>query len=558
ATAPTLLPPYTPPHPPASSSPPPATFQYSSHLPRLLASWVPPISPAAMEAKVLRASPCIPAPRLFRVSRPAAFLSVRDGQRLRRTLVVSAATDGKLQSVQRPGNSPVGVAVKLDLKQAFASECNSWLTISRFIHCLNLDKRFVDVLLGFIEGTDGGPEFCWLIAVILAVCMTPSEKRRVDKSDSLTLDSIRHSLIRQEDSIIFSLLERAQYCYNPDTYDQNMLFMEGFHGSLVEFMVRETERLHAQVGRYKSPDEHPFFMEDLPEPMLPPMQYPKACHWVSRDAILIDTLVGTSEPGTGPEGASLSKTETMCSNDSIHLAWRCAFRSLASAIVVFFQRGGFPRGGIPNPVPPLSTALPLSPSVRWPPFSPPLCRITLAIITSKFQSSNQSRGYCLSSTPKVHKVLHPIADSININKKIWEMYFSDLLPRLVKAGSDGNCGSTAVCDTICLQALSKRIHYGKFVAEAKFQASTDVYETPIKSQDKDLLMHLLTYETVETAIKERVEMKAKMYGQEIDGKNDEKPPVYKIAPSLVADLYGEWIMPLTKEVQVAYLLRRLD
>ncbi|MQM09477.1 hypothetical protein Taro_042350 [Colocasia esculenta] len=39
----------------------------------------------------------------------------------------------------------------------------------------------------------------------------------------------------------------------------------------------------------------------------------------------------------------------MCSNDDSHLAWRCAFRSLASAIVVFFQRGGFPRGGIPKP-----------------------------------------------------------------------------------------------------------------------------------------------------------------------------------------------------------------
>lgn len=31
------------------------------------------------------------------------------------------------------------------------------------------------------------------------------------------------------------------------------------------------------------------------------------------------------------------------------------------------------------------------------------------------------------------------------------MYFRDLLPRLVKAGDDGNSGSTAVCDTQCLQ-----------------------------------------------------------------------------------------------------------
>lgn len=69
----------------------------------------------------------------------------------------------------------------------------------------------------------------------------------MDESSSLTLDSIRSSLIRQEDSIIFGLLERAQYSYNEDAYDHDAFFMDGFHGSLVEYMVWETEKLHAQV-----------------------------------------------------------------------------------------------------------------------------------------------------------------------------------------------------------------------------------------------------------------------------------------------------------------------
>ncbi|ONM37679.1 Chorismate mutase 1 chloroplastic [Zea mays] len=181
-----------------------------------------------------------------------------------------------------------------------------------------------------------------------------AKEERVDRSEILTLDSIRQVLIRLEDSIIFGLLERAQFCYNADTYDSNAFHMDGFGGSLVEYMVRETEKLHAQVGRYKSPDEHPFFPEDLPEPRLPPMQYPR--------------------------------------------------------------------------------------------------------------------------------VLHPIADSININKEIWKMYFDELLPRLVKKGSDGNAGSSALCDTTCLQALSKRIHYGKFVAEAKFQESPEAYMPAIIAQ----------------------------------------------------------------------------
>jgi chorismate mutase len=34
--------------------------------------------------------------------------------------------------------------------------------------------------------------------------------------------------------------------------------------------------------------------------------------------------------------------------------------------------------------------------------------------------------------------------------------------------------------------------------------------------------------------------------------------VYKVQPDVVANLYQDWVMPLTKKVQVQYLLRRLD
>ncbi|KAG5062803.1 hypothetical protein JHK85_003986 [Glycine max] len=157
-----------------------------------------------------------------------------------------------------------------------------------------------------------------------------SGKKRVDESKTLTLDGIRNSLIRKEDSIIFSLLERAQYSYNADAF-----FTDGFNGSLVEFMVLQTENLHAQ----------------------------------------------------------------------------------------------------------------------------------------------------------------------------------DILPRLVKAGDDDNCGSVTVCDTLCLQALSKRIHYGKFVAEAKFRDALSEYEAAYLIHDRKLLLVLLTYETVEELVKKRVEIKARTYGQ---------------------------------------------
>lgn len=75
-------------------------------------------------------------------------------------------------------------------------------------------------------------------------------------------------------------------------------------------------------------------------------------------------------------------------------------------------------------------------------------------------------------------------------------------------------------------------------------------------------MDLLTYPAVEETVKRRVEMKAKTFGQEVilrvDSDGVGTDPVYKINPSVIADLYGDWIMPLTKEVQIEYLLHRLD
>lgn len=82
---------------------------------------------------------------------------------------------------------------------------------------------------------------------LLLLCRSVPAQKRIDESENLTLDHIRRSLVRQEDSIIFCLLERAQYCYNADTYDPDAFSMDGFHGSLVEYMLKETEKLHAKV-----------------------------------------------------------------------------------------------------------------------------------------------------------------------------------------------------------------------------------------------------------------------------------------------------------------------
>ncbi|CAI8605976.1 unnamed protein product [Vicia faba] len=157
------------------------------------------------------------------------------------------------------------------------------------------------------------------------------------------------------------------------------------------------------------------------------------------------------------------------------------------------------------------------------------------------------------------KILHSGAASVNINKSLWKMYFDDLLPLFVASGDDGNYAQTAASDLSLLQAISKRVHYGKFVAEVKFRESPQDYEPLIRAKDREGLMKLLTFKSVEEMVKKRVEKKATLFGQEISlDSNDDSKEKKKFDPSVASKLYEKWVIPLTKEVQVDYLLRRLD
>lgn len=76
-------------------------------------------------------------------------------------------------------------------------------------------------------------------------------------------------------------------------------------------------------------------------------------------------------------------------------------------------------------------------------------------------------------------------------------------------------------------------------------------------------MKLLTFEKVEEMVKRRVEKKARVFAQQVSltddaDDDDQKQVTYKIQPSLLPRIYEEWIMPLTKDVEVEYLLTRLD
>jgi len=268
------------------------------------------------------------------------------------------------------------------------------------------------------------------------------------------LDRIRSVLVRLEDTIIFSLIERAQFTHNPRIYRKGT-FKEltdiGFDGTWLEWFLKEIETFHAKARRYTSPDEYPF-TNDLPEPVLPPLTFP---------AILYPNKINV--------------------NPSILSFYTCS-------IVPRITR-----------------------------------RETLALATKK-----RAQGI------------------------VGDQEYED----------DGNYGSAATLDVEVLQSISKRVHYGKFVSESKFTENPAAFIPHILKRNREALDALITKPEVEKKLLLRLRKKAATYAQDIvegdSPTNDMNGQANKIDVDGVVDLYESYIIPLTKEVEVDYLLCRLD
>lgn len=297
------------------------------------------------------------------------------------------------------------------------------------------------------------------------------DKDNVKTSEVMSLDSIRNSLIRQEETIIFALIERAQYRRNPVVYEKgglgNLGVPPGSHPtdeelSFLEYMMTGTEALHYAVRRYTSPEEHPFFPERLPsEKVLEELEFP----------------------------------QDLLSN----------------------------KGG---------------------------------------------------------------ASDVNFNQILLRKYIDVIVPSIAIQGDDEQYGSSVLADIAVLQALSRRVHYGKFVAESKYLGDPEEYQRLVEAGDADGVMKLLTNEVVEAKVLRRARLKAATYGTEpllanlppieskhvetsiiaaaaasavvaaIEAMGDDGKTEKKVCPQTVESVYRDIIIPLTKDIEVAYLFRR--
>ena len=298
-----------------------------------------------------------------------------------------------------------------------------------------------------------------------------SSEENVKTSQVLSLDSIRASLIRQEETIIFALIERAQFRQNKVVYTPGSSGLDSIVNSndesFLEYMLTETEKIHSGLRRYKSPEENAFYPDKV----------------VAQTQFLKKDLEYDSELLSDVGGAS----------------------------------------------------------------------------------------------------------NINFNEILVKKYIHDVVPSICAKGDDEQHGACVLADIAVLQALSKRVHYGKFVAESKYLSDPEGYQALVDSNDAEGVMELLTNEVVELKVLRRARLKAATYGTE--PLLADLPPLYgeekttssivaaaaasavvaaleamgdesgtensnKVCPSTVEAIYRDLIILLTKDVEVAYLFRR--
>ncbi|KAF1841210.1 chorismate mutase [Cucurbitaria berberidis CBS 394.84] len=152
-------------------------------------------------------------------------------------------------------------------------------------------------------------------------------------------------------------------------------------------------------------------------------------------------------------------------------------------------------------------------------------------------------------------------NDVNVNPQLKDCYVNHILPaaciqtgREDRGESQENYGSAASCDVLTIQALSCRIHFGKFVAEAKFQKEPERFAKLIKDEDRKGIDEAITNAAVEKKVLERLRLKAKTYGTDPDlGASGPS----KVNADAVVAMYKDWVIPLTKEVEVEYLMQRL-
>jgi len=135
--------------------------------------------------------------------------------------------------------------------------------------------------------------------------------------------------------------------------------------------------------------------------------------------------------------------------------------------------------------------------------------------------------------------------SKKINFSPWiKIGYLNFINELCEEGEDANYGDTTLSDIFNLQAISKRIHYGILVMEAKYKDNQSQYDK-LLSQNNDISIgSALKNVSVEQKVLQRVKEKSIKNGF----KN----------PNKIVKFFKNCIIPMTIQVELDYIFSKKE
>jgi len=122
------------------------------------------------------------------------------------------------------------------------------------------------------------------------------------------------------------------------------------------------------------------------------------------------------------------------------------------------------------------------------------------------------------------------------------LYVNTLLPVLCAPGNDIDRRKCIAADANCMNALVQRLNLSVHVAALKLEEIPEALRMPLQKRDTVLLEEAITNHTVEAEVIARI----------LDMTRDQHASAE--LPDRIARLYAEWIIPISRKIQVHDLL----
>ncbi len=151
------------------------------------------------------------------------------------------------------------------------------------------------------------------------------------------------------------------------------------------------------------------------------------------------------------------------------------------------------------------------------------------------------RPLSIAETSALFSAASTIAGRAHIMRPL---YVTTLLPILCESGEDADRRKCIAADANCMNALVQRLNLSVHVAALKLEEIPESLHSPLRDRDPIRLEEAITNHTVEAEVIARI----------LDVTREQHAS--GTLPDKIARLYADWIIPISRKIQVHDLIAK--